>query len=583
MREQLTLTHERVDDIPLLLAELERMEVARLIDENFATHGNWCGLSLGEVVSGWVTFILSEANHRMSHVEPWAASRLQTLSRCLAPPVRAVDFSDDRLAAALDYLSQDEAWAAFERRLNRLTLRVYDLHPTRVRIDATTAKFYGRLTEDGLFQFGYSKDHRPDLPQLKINLSVLDPLGLPLTTTVVSGNNADDPLYVPEIKRVQASLERCGLTYIGDVKMATLATRRFVAASGDYYLCPLPSTQVSATELADLLTPVWTQQQALTSVWCPVDMSEPAAQPEQIAEGYEYTIEVEASVAGQVVRWSERRLVVRSLAWAAAQQRTLATQLATAQAEIAALNERRQGKKVFPDAAALRTTAEQILVKHRVNGLLQLACQTQERVRSLRRYGSRPAQVKVERTLQIVAHIDEDALAHHRRSLGWRVYATNQPAPHLSLAQAVLAYREEYRAERGFGRLKGKPLSLTPLYLATEHRVTGLVRLLLIALRVLCLIEFRVRRQLHMEASKLASLYPGNPKRTTATPTTEMLLRTFEGLTLTTIDQANQRTLHLTPLSAVQLRILHLLGLSPDIYFRLLHHSSIPGYQMSEP
>jgi transposase len=43
----------------------------------------------------------------------------------------------------------------------------------------------------------------PDLPQVKISLSALDPLGLPLTTTVVSGECADDPLYVPEIKRVR--------------------------------------------------------------------------------------------------------------------------------------------------------------------------------------------------------------------------------------------------------------------------------------------------------------------------------------------------------------------------------------------
>ena len=72
------------------------------------------------------------------------------------------------------------------------------------------------MTSEGLFQLGHSKDHRPDLPQVKINLSVLDPLGLPLSTTVVSGERADDPLYVPEIQRVQASVGRRGLTYVGD-------------------------------------------------------------------------------------------------------------------------------------------------------------------------------------------------------------------------------------------------------------------------------------------------------------------------------------------------------------------------------
>ena len=34
-------------------------------------------------------------------------------------------------------------------------------------------------------------------------MSVLDPLGLPLTTTVVAGNTADDLLYLPEIAKVR--------------------------------------------------------------------------------------------------------------------------------------------------------------------------------------------------------------------------------------------------------------------------------------------------------------------------------------------------------------------------------------------
>src|SRR5713101_6040995 len=110
MTEQLILRHERVDDIPLLLAQLDRMEVAKLVDECFPTHGTWEGLSLGQVVSVWLTFILSEANHRLSKIEPWAERRRQTLSPCLGTEVRALDFSDDWLAAALDYLGDEAAW-----------------------------------------------------------------------------------------------------------------------------------------------------------------------------------------------------------------------------------------------------------------------------------------------------------------------------------------------------------------------------------------------------------------------------------------------------------------------------------------
>jgi transposase len=62
-------------------------------------------------------------------------------------------------------------------------------------------------------------------------------------------------------------------------------------------------------------------------------------------------------------------------------------------------------------------------------------------------------------------------LAHAIRRLGWRVYATNHTARELSLSQAGLAYRQHYLEERGFGRLKGRALSLTPMYLSTPRRI----------------------------------------------------------------------------------------------------------------
>ncbi|MEJ7709667.1 MAG: hypothetical protein WKF84_07355 [Pyrinomonadaceae bacterium] len=76
MTEELTLTTERVDDIPLLLSQLEKMRLSTLIDQHFPTHGNWKGLSLGKVIAGWLSFILSESNHRLNHVQPFIEQRL---------------------------------------------------------------------------------------------------------------------------------------------------------------------------------------------------------------------------------------------------------------------------------------------------------------------------------------------------------------------------------------------------------------------------------------------------------------------------------------------------------------------------
>jgi transposase len=565
MAETLKITTERVDDLPVLLAQLERMSVQPLLDKHFPTHGNWVGLSLGWVTVLWLTHILSEANHRLNQVEPWAESRLHTLRGCTGQPVHPLDLSDDRLAGVLEVLSHDGQWQAFEGALTQQLLRVYDLQPERVRLDTTTASGYWRVTEDGLFQFGHSKDHRPDLPQVKVMLSVLDPLGLPVATDVVPGQRADDPLYIPAITRVRESLGRRGVLYVGDCKIGALETRAYIQAGGDGYLCPLAETQLPPAVLEGYVGPLATGQQPLTRI----TRLTATGTRQHLADGYERLERLSAEVAGNRLAWTERRLVVRSRQLARAGATALRARLAKARAAVTALNDRGRGKRRFTERPALQVAVETILTRYRVLGLL--AVQYTERVwkRPLRRYGSRPATVQVERDLGVKAVIDRPAVATTIGRLGWRVYATNVPAEQLSLAQAVLAYRNQYLVESDMGRLKGHPLSLTPMYLERDDHATGLIRLLSVGLRVLTVLEFVVRQRLAAAQTVLTGLYAGNPKRATARPTTERLLKRFEGLTLTIIREGRRRRYHLTPLSRVQRRILTLLNFPVDIYTRL--------------
>jgi len=207
---------------------------------------------------------------------------------------------------------------------------------------------------------------------------------------------------------------------------------------------------------------------------------------------------------------------------------------------------------------------------------VQLSYKTVVHQRTVRRYRERPARVERTRAVQVIAMVNEPAVEATVRRLGWRVTATNHRPDHFSLTQGVLAYRGEYLIERGFGRLKGRPLSLTPLYLQRDEQVTGLIRLLSIGLRVLTWLEFEVRRHLADEGEALAGLYAGNPTRATTRPTAERLLAAFEGLTLTLIEEPHQIRRHLTPLSPLQQRILALLNFPADLYTQLAADSSKP-------
>jgi transposase len=269
-------------------------------------------------------------------------------------------------------------------------------------------------------------------------------------------------------------------------------------------------------------------------------------------------------------------LVVRSVAHAKAAAAALRARVAKAQAQVEALNQRGRGRKRFDEIEALRQAAVEIVQRHRVEDFLWLRYDQHATRHRIRAYRGRPGGVKEDRQARVEVRIDEAALESAIARLGWCFYSTNQPAHQLPFDQAVLAYRQEYQVERSLGRLKGRPLSLTPMYVQRDDPATGLIRLLSIALRVLTLLEFVVRRQLAAQGQTLGGLYAGNPKRATDRPTAERLLEAFQEVTLTVMEGEQQMYRHLTALSPLQERILELLGFSAQAYTELCDVSHEP-------
>ena len=145
----------------------------------------------------------------------------------------------------LTHLSKPAYWHQIEHDLNAQSIEVYDLSQDVIRCDATTVSGEHEVTAAGLLQFGHSKDD-PTRPQIKVMMGSLDPLGMPLSTDVLSGERADDGLYIPIIERIRVGLKTPGLLFVGDCKMSALDTRAYLAGHRDWYLSPLPLTGATA-------------------------------------------------------------------------------------------------------------------------------------------------------------------------------------------------------------------------------------------------------------------------------------------------------------------------------------------------
>src|SRR5512142_222528 len=121
----LELTHQRVDDVPLLLGFLIKLRLPEILDRHLPPPPLHQGLSNGWLITVWITYVLSRADHRKSPVQAWADRLRHTLETLVGQPIRPVEFGDDRLTLVLKRLAGPAAWEALEAELWQAHCDVY--------------------------------------------------------------------------------------------------------------------------------------------------------------------------------------------------------------------------------------------------------------------------------------------------------------------------------------------------------------------------------------------------------------------------------------------------------------------------
>jgi transposase len=574
MTNDLQLIHERVDDIPLLYGVMEKLHMSELLDHQLGNHGLHQGVSNGQLAVIWLMYILSEGDHRKSGVQDWVDRHRRTLEKLLGQPLRAgIEANDERLGIVLQRLSKDEAWERLEAALWTISVAVYRLELDGVRLDSTTTYGYHAVGEDGLMQFGHSKDHRPDLPQVKLMAAAAEPSGQLLACDMVSGERADDRLYTPLIQRVRQMVSQAGLLYTGDCKMASLATRSEIADHGDYYLTSLPMTGETAVQFEGWVEAALSGKQNAQLI---------RVDGQILGDGYEFERILSAQVGEETLTWTERVQIFRSLALAKRQAETLEQRLVQAETELKRLTPLPgRGKRQFQEEAGLQFAIQQVLEHHQVTGLLQVAYQREERTQTRLLGRGRPGPNRPMQTVSQVRYVitqvrrDENAILEHKDRLGWRNHITNLPPERMSLSQSVAHYRGGWVLENDFHLLKDRPLGISPLFVRLDDQILGLTRLLTLALRVLTLIQTQVRSSLQQTGEVLVGLYEGHPHRTTDQPTATRMLKAVsrQETTLTRVVMGQQSFWYLTPLTDFLVQVLKHLDVLPSVYLRLVDNS----------
>jgi transposase len=351
--------------------------------------------------------------------------------------------------------------------------------------------------------------------------------------------------------------------------MAALQTRASTHEKKDFYLCPLSSVQVPQDQLQQEVDRLRSKAIQIRKVYRVNEKNEGIC----IAQGYETSQELTAQVNGQMQTWTERRLLVQSTSLAQVAEHALRERVKKAEQAIQTILVRKQGKPHLKTRVEIDEAIKEVLKNFRVEEFLNVTVHEEKRERTIRAYKGRLSSPLQEVFFTISSEQREKDIEYGISHLSWRMYVTNQNTENITLEQAVEAYRDEYRVERCFERLKGHPFSLAPMYVQRDDHRVGLVRLLTIALRVLTVLEGIVRQNLQEQKRELCGLYAGNPKRRTNQPTAERLLEALGEVTLTIVRTPDFIQRHVTPLSSLQQEILTLLGFTPVIYLQLVDDS----------
>lgn len=298
--------------------------------------------------------------------------------------------------------------------------------------------------------------------------------GIPLVSSTLAGNGADDPLYVPTWHKLESVIGHKQFVYIADCKAASQGNRAQIDAAGGTYCFPLPETGRYPNVLRNWVLHPPSPLQEIRLPDSPVE--EPS-----IGVGFEMELGQlwQDPDTEQRYCWSERYLVVRSPALQQRQLQGLHQRLHRAEQALAKV-----AAHPHQDCCELINQVQTILKRHRVSEFFAFEVQPQ----LITRYRGRGRPSAKDTTRQITEQQftlqfqrQEFAISQAEALVGWRIYVTNAPVERLTLPTAVAYYREQWQLERSFHRFKRGNLPALPIYLQNEQRIIGLMFLLTIA------------------------------------------------------------------------------------------------------
>lgn len=447
----------------------------------------------------------------------------------------AEDFNDDSLGRSLDVLYARGVTEVFAQVATR-ALRIYGIEHRFVHVDSSSFHLHGQYAVEEpdkaaiTITEGYSRDHRPDLKQVVVQLITSQKSSLPVWLEVLSGNSSDKESFPLSVEAYNKQLGECETPYYV-MDSAGYAADNLKILKGILWLMRVPEPLAEAKRL--------------------VRESE-KEEMQRLAEGY-WGKEVAVTYGETEQRW----LVVFSQA---AYERELQTLTKNQEKERQTAEKRwhKLGGQTFNCQEDAEAAAKQFNQGWKFH---QASAETVPITQYARR--GRPA---AEDEPEIVGYglkgsisADPARVDAAKRNLGKFIIATNElDSQELPAIQMLENYTDQgVSVERGFRFLKDPLFFADSLFLKKPERIMALIMIMGLALLIYALAERQLRLALEINKEKI----PDQKGKLTSTPTIRWVFQTFEGIDILSVWVNGQPTLRqVLNLRPVHQQVIRLFG-----------------------
>ncbi len=553
---QISSAKEKIDryyvgELPLIRNIINRLGLKKIFSKHIKRHGNEKIPAVDSLMI--LLFNITCGRQPLYEIEAWAERIDPRVFGYTS--LRKGTINDDRFGRALDklYLA-DRATMMTDIVMSMIKLTKLDL--SQIHNDSTTLKAYGKIpgrTRTGLrLDYGFSKDHRPDLKQLVYTLTISSDGAVPIHYKSYEGNRTDDTTHIETWNNVVKIVGNTSFLYVADSKVCTDKQLSHIVGHGGRVVTIIPETWKEVKLFKDELRK---KNKRRKIIWS-----------REIPE-HDDLIEYFSCYSGDH-RTQKNLYKIYWIFSSEKKKRDLESReksLKKTEYDFAELSSKLNTRKLKIKKNILKRIDEILSTRGVQNFFhvsLSVVIEKYKKQIGTGRPGSKTKYKIVTKKIYSLSYTrNQKALKAEKNVDG--IFPLLSTDTQLTAKEALVAYKYQPRLEKRFNHLKSA-LNATPLLFKKITRVEAIMFLFFNALMVQAIIERQVRHKMKDNNITALPIYP--EYRIAYHPTTSKIFYRFDGVSIYKLKQGNHFTLYQDELSELQKELLKMIGLSESEY-----------------